>query len=131
MPPDSQSRRPIWIIILGLAALFLIIAGSIAFNRYQAAHARARALHESQRADFAQCVAINDNRKSTRQLALINYRVLAERVRFDPPADTKLMDAWKRSLAEYQHLLDVQRSLNCETYVRPDLPPDSGIHSKP
>lgn len=108
---------------LTMLALILIIAGGFKWRTDQTNKAAA----ESRRADYAQCLAINSQRKDDRLLATANYNVLADRIRFDPPASIRLRRAWRRSLELYAKVLKAQRPLNCLTYARPNLPPDSGV----
>lgn len=130
-PEDTQGRRPILVIIAGLAVLFLLIGGAVGYNRYQTSNAREKALRESQRQDYALCVVQNENRKATRKAALIQYGTIADVFRFGSGGNPELEAAFHRRVTQLRELLKAQRPINCDTYVRPDLPPDTGVESQP
>lgn len=130
-PHEPQGKRPIVVIVVGLALLFLIIAGAIAYNRYQASQAREKALRESQRQDYALCVIQNANRKATRRAALIQFGTISDVFRFSAGDNPALEKAFERRLGQLEKLVKAQQAIDCKTYVRPDLPPDTGVESTP
>ncbi len=130
-PEDAQGRRPILVIIAGLAVLFLLIGGAFGYNRYQTSNAREKALRESQRQDYALCVVQNANRKATRTAALIQIGTLADVFRFGSTDNTPLDKAFRIRVDQLEKLVRAQQPIECATYVRPDLPPDTGVESNP
>ena len=107
-----------------MLVLILLVVGGFRWRTDQTN----RAIEESRKADYAQCVAINDNREANRTLATTQYGILSDRLRFDPPTNPKLTRAFRERLFQLQRLLRAQRALDCNSYVRPELPPDTGVH---
>ncbi len=126
-PVETQSRRPVWVVIIGLALLFLMVGFAITYNRWSAANAREASLHESQRQDFALCVAQNQSRAQTRSVAQSTYALVAGVLRTGGPDDQDLKRTFTLAEAKLSQQLKALKPLDCETYVRPDLPPDSGV----
>ena len=106
-----------------MLVLILLVVGGFRWRTDQTD----RAVLESRKADYAQCIAINDNRTTSRRIATIQYSIVSDRLRFDPPENPRLRKAFKLRLFQLQKLLDAQQPLNCDSYVRPELPPDSGV----
>ncbi len=106
-----------------MALLIILVLGGFKWRTVQTD----RAVEESRRADYAQCIAINDNREANRTLSTVQYGILSDRLRFDPPENPKLTKAFKARLGQLQKLLKAQRALDCASYVRPELPPDRGV----
>lgn len=120
-----MKRPPRQAVLFGgtMLVLILLIVGGFRWRTEQTD----RAIDESRRADYAQCIAINDNRESNRTLSTVQYGILSDRLRFDPPENPKLTAAFKQRLRQLQKLLKAQRPLDCSSYVRPELPPDKGV----
>ena len=106
-----------------MLVLIVLIAGGFKWRTEQTD----KAAEESRKADYAQCIAINDNRQASRRLATIQYATVSDRLRYDPPENQKLVKAFERRLLQLEKLLKAQQPLDCASYVRPDLPPDSGV----
>jgi hypothetical protein len=118
----GQYRGAIWVVLA-----FAALVGLVVFFFFWRTHVTNAEARSSQRQDYALCVIQNGNRMATRQLATLNYNVLAQRIRYDPPSNRKLLKAWQADLIGYEKLLKAQRPIDCKTYVRPDLPPDRGV----
>jgi hypothetical protein len=98
------------------------VAAAVLWNRSQ----RAKAIRESQRQDYALCVAQNSARKSERTTAAATYALVAGVLREGglTPSLEKVFERQEEILSKQLHAL---RPLDCATYVRPDLPPDRGV----
>lgn len=118
-------RPPRQAVLFGgtMFVLIALIAGGFKWRSEQTD----RAIDESRRADYAQCIAINDNREANRTLATVQYSILSDRLRFDPPENPLLTKAFRARLRQLTKLLRAQRALDCSSYVRPELPPDKGV----
>lgn len=137
-------------IVFGFVVMVLIfLAASIAFT-YTAIQARnasnnakatsAEADADSRRQDFAGCIAqnaaredTNENRKAIRDLATSFYIIVAS-VTPDiaNPEDKRVFEFQLRQLQKQLKALKHELSLlDCGTYVRPEVPADTGVGSTP
>lgn len=118
----SGPGRVVWLVVaLSLAAVTLTYAF---IWRTQQAN---KATHESQRQDFALCVAQNAARAQTRLVAASTYSLVASILRSGGPGDPALRPVFRHQEHRLAKQLDALRPLDCDTYVRPDIPPDRGV----
>ena len=124
-------------VVVGLAVLVLGILGAVLYARHQDEAAAAQDARDSRRQDYALCIIQNENRqdinrntRSIRKVAGALYSVLAARIANDPPTDPKTLQTFKTQTAiltrQLQALERKLPKIDCSTYVRPDLPPDTG-----
>jgi len=117
------------LLIFTLIVTFAAIAAAgYAFNRSQDHADQA----EAQRNAYALCVVQNDNRNATRTNTLSLYRLLALGLKNAPPdSDPAVVAKSRAELDRLKHQLQALRPIDCATYVRPDVPSDVGVQSKP
>lgn len=113
---------------VALFGLIVTFAAVLISAYFYSANQREQNARDSQRQDYALCVIQNANRAATRKAALIQYGTIADVLKSGGPADPVLKERFKDRLDQIQALLKAQRPINCATYVRPDIPPDRGVH---
>lgn len=113
--------RVVWVVV-ALAAAAVAMVGAFYYAQAQ----RERAQVEVRRNTFALCVAQNTAREATRASTLSVYKLVVSVLRAGGPADTRQHKVFVRQEGELAKQLTALRPLNCETYVRPNLPPDEG-----
>jgi hypothetical protein len=86
-----------------------------------------KAVRESQRQDYALCIAQNNARKSERTTAQAVYALVSGVLRSGGPIDPQLKRTFMAQEERLSKQLSALRPLDCATYVRPDLPPDQGV----
>jgi hypothetical protein len=124
---EADGRRSVIVTILSFALLVAMLAGALAYNRYQATQARERALSASQHQDYALCVAQNQARVQTRRVAASTYALVAGVLKNGGPDDPELRKVFLAQNRELGQQLKALRPLDCATYVSPDIPPDQGV----
>jgi len=129
-------------VVLGLAVLVLGVLGAVLYARHQDEAAANQDALDSRRQDFALCVVqnqaredINENRKAIRSVTASTYALVAAVLRDGGPTDERLKEIFEAQLkALTKNLRAIHNKLppiDCQTYVRPDLPPDAGVPSTP
>jgi len=134
-------------IVLGFVLLTVIFVAAVAIGSYTAVQARdasqaaeeisARNDVDSRRQDYALCIVQNENRSDINELKVSErivagalYSVLTARIANDPPTDPNTLQTFKvqahRLTLELRALKSRLPKINCATYVRPDIPPDTG-----
>lgn len=115
------NRRGILIFML----MVLVAVGVIVGFLYRS-NQNAQAVRDSQRQDYALCVAQNAARQSTRDVATSTYKLIAGVLSAGGVADPQLQRIFEKQEAALAKQLSALRPLDCSTYVRPDIPPDRG-----
>jgi len=124
--------------LLAVAIILVAIFGTIFYWRHQAQVRVSEDNRDSQRQDYALCIVQNQNRKdinelkvSERRVAGAFYSVLAARIANDPPENEATLHVFKVQAHKLAKELDALKTrlpkIDCSSYVRPDLPPDTGV----
>ena len=124
----SPRFRTVLVVVLGLLACFLIIGGTLAYNRYQDSKENDQAVKESQVQDYALCTIQNENRAATRQNSLIIFNLVTAVLLNGGPDDADTRKVFRNQLQDLTKQLKALKPIDCSTYVRP-VPPDTGVDS--
>lgn len=137
METDPRKHRPAILAVAGLAAIVILFFAAIIYARHQDEAAAEQDARDSRRQDFALCVVQNENRqalnqqeKSIRIVAGSLFSILTTRIARDPPTEPGTLKQFIVQARILQRELKALKrglpEIDCDTYVRPDLPPDTG-----
>lgn len=117
-----MNRRGI-LLFISMVLVFVLLAGYL-LSRRAAVNGVAR---EARRSTYALCVAQNSARAIARRNSVVLYGQLSDELRYRREDLTpKEIESVTHRLRTLEVNLAASRPLNCATYVRPELPPDTG-----
>lgn len=113
-----RAALPVVALVVIVASIFLVIL----YVRQTSRASVARDNLDSRRQDQALCFVLNENREETRKNTLVLYKLVVAVLAGGGPESSQTAKVFFKAERKLSKRLEALRPINCETFVRPELP---------